>query len=46
MFVWAAGEYWLAWSTPYIVAVAAALLAYVSAAALLPRPIDVTSLSQ
>jgi branched-subunit amino acid transport protein len=38
--VWAAGEYWLAWSTPYIVAVAAALLAYISAAALMPRRLD------
>ncbi len=26
--VWGAGEYWLGWSTPYIAAVAAALLAY------------------
>jgi Na+/proline symporter len=35
--VWAAGEYWLAWSTPYIVAVAAAFTAYVLAAVLVPR---------
>jgi Na+/proline symporter len=32
MLVWAAGEYWLGWSTPYIAAVAAALLAYLLAA--------------
>ena len=37
MVVWAAGEYWLGWSTPYIVAVAAALTAYVLAATLAPR---------
>lgn len=30
--VWAAGEYWLAWSTPYVAAVAAAFLAYGAAA--------------
>jgi Na+/proline symporter len=30
--VWAAGEYWLAWSTPYITAVAAALGAYLATA--------------
>jgi Na+/proline symporter len=30
--VWAAGEYWLEWSTPYIAAVAAALAAYLLAA--------------
>jgi Na+/proline symporter len=30
--VWAAGEYWLEWSTPYIAAVAAALAAYLAAA--------------
>jgi Na+/proline symporter len=36
--VWAAGEYWLEWSTPYIVAVAAALAAYLAAAVLAPRP--------
>ena len=30
--VWAAGEYWLEWSTPYITAVAAALAAYLLAA--------------
>jgi Na+/proline symporter len=35
--VWAAGEYWLAWSTPYIAAVAAALAAYLGAAAVAPR---------
>jgi Na+/proline symporter len=34
--VWAAGEYWLAWSTPYVAAVAAALGAYLVAAALRP----------
>jgi Na+/proline symporter len=37
MVVWAAGEYWLAWSTPYLLALAAALTAYVLAAALAPR---------
>jgi Na+/proline symporter len=36
--VWAAGEYWLGWSTPYIAAVAAALAAYLAAAAVVPRP--------
>jgi Na+/proline symporter len=36
--VWAAGEYWLEWSTPYIAAVAAALAAYLAAAVLAPRP--------
>jgi SSS family transporter len=30
--VWAAGEYWLAWSTPYVIALAAALTAYLVAA--------------
>jgi Na+/proline symporter len=35
--VWAAGEYWLDWATPYIAAVATALIAYVAAAALGPR---------
>lgn len=30
--VWAAGEYWLDWSTPYVFAVGAALLAYLGAA--------------
>ncbi len=30
--VWAAGEYWLEWSTPYVAAVAAALAAYLAAA--------------
>jgi Na+/proline symporter len=29
--VWAAGEYWLEWSTPYLAAVATALLAYLIA---------------
>ena len=37
--VWAAGEYWLGWSTPYVAAVAAALAAYLAAAALAPRPL-------
>jgi Na+/proline symporter len=32
--VWAAGEYWLQWSTPYITAVAAALATYLLAAPL------------
>jgi Na+/proline symporter len=31
--VWAAGEYWLGWSTPYVAAVGAALTAYLAAAA-------------
>ena len=31
--VWAAGEYWLGWSTPYVVASAAALAAYLAARA-------------
>jgi Na+/proline symporter len=35
--VWAAGEYWLAWSTPYVIALAAALAAYLAAAALVRR---------
>jgi Na+/proline symporter len=35
--VWAAGEYWLQWSTPYITAVAAALAAYLLAAPLARR---------
>lgn len=35
--VWAAGEYWLQWSTPYVSAVAAALAAYLAAAALAPQ---------
>jgi Na+/proline symporter len=30
--VWAAGEYWLDWSTPYVAALAAALAAYLLAA--------------
>jgi Na+/proline symporter len=32
MLVWAAGEYWLDWSTPYIAALAASLAAYLLAA--------------
>ena len=37
--VWAAGEYWLDWSTPYVAALAAALVAYLAAAPLAgPRP--------
>jgi Na+/proline symporter len=32
MAVWAAGEYVLAWPTPYVAALAAALLAYLAAA--------------
>jgi Na+/proline symporter len=32
--VWAAGEYWLEWSTPYLAAVAASLAAYLAAARL------------
>jgi Na+/proline symporter len=35
--VWAAGEYWLEWSTPYVAALAAALAAYLAAAALARR---------
>ena len=35
--VWAAGEYWLDWSTPYVAAVVAALAAYLAGAALAPR---------
>ncbi len=35
--VWAAGEYWLEWSTPYVAAVASALAAYLVAAILGPR---------
>ncbi len=35
--VWVAGEYWLAWSTPYVIALAAALAAYLAAAALVRR---------
>jgi hypothetical protein len=38
MVVWAAGEYWLGWSTPYIAALAAALVAYLGAAVLVRRP--------
>ena len=37
MLVWAAGEYWLEWSTPYVAAVAAALLAYLVGAAASPH---------
>jgi Na+/proline symporter len=35
--VWACGEYWLEWSTPYIAALAAALAVYLLAAVLVPR---------
>ena len=35
--VWAAGEYWLQWATPYVTAVAAALAAYLLAAPLARR---------
>jgi Na+/proline symporter len=35
--VWAAGEYWLAWSTPYVAALAASLAAYLAATALARR---------
>jgi len=35
--VWAAGEYWLEWSTPYVAALAASLGAYVLAAVLARR---------
>jgi Na+/proline symporter len=35
--VWAAGEYWLEWPTPYLAAVGAALTAYLAAAALASR---------
>jgi Na+/proline symporter len=35
--VWAAGEYWLEWSTPYIAALAASLAAYLAAAGVTPR---------
>jgi Na+/proline symporter len=34
--VWAAGEYWLNWSTPYVAALVAALCAYLLAALLWP----------
>jgi Na+/proline symporter len=37
MVVWAAGEYWLEWSTPYVAALAASLAAYLTAAALARR---------
>ena len=36
--VWAGGEYWFEWSTPYVAALAAALASYLAAAALVPRP--------
>jgi Na+/proline symporter len=36
--VWAAGEYWLAWSTPYLAALAAALIGYVGGTALRVQP--------
>jgi Na+/proline symporter len=35
--VWAAGEYWLRWSTPYVAALAAALFVYLAAAPLARR---------
>jgi len=35
--VWAAGEYWLEWSTPYVAALAAALFVYLAAAPLTRR---------
>jgi Na+/proline symporter len=35
--VWAAGEYWLEWSTPYVAALIAALLVYLAAAPLTRR---------
>jgi Na+/proline symporter len=35
--VWASGEYWLEWSTPYIAALTAALAVYLLAALLVPR---------
>jgi Na+/proline symporter len=38
MLVWAVGEYWLQWPTPYIAALAAALAAYLLAAAYAPAP--------
>jgi len=39
--VWAAGEYWLEWSAPYLAALAASLAAYLLAAAVVRRaPID------
>jgi Na+/proline symporter len=38
--VWASGEYWLDWSTPYITAVAAALAAYLAAAIWAPRRVS------
>jgi Na+/proline symporter len=41
--VWAAGEYWLEWSTPYLAAVAAALAAYLVAAGIAPRTVAVTT---
>jgi Na+/proline symporter len=36
--VWAAGEYWLEWTAPYVAAVAAALAAYLAAAPLARAP--------
>ena len=35
--VWAAGEYWLEWSTPYVAALAASLAAYLLAAVVVRR---------
>jgi Na+/proline symporter len=35
--VWAAGEYFLDWSTPYVAAILSALAAYLAGAALAPR---------
>jgi Na+/proline symporter len=35
--VWAAGEYWLEWSTPYVAALAAALFVYLAVAPLTRR---------
>jgi Na+/proline symporter len=37
MVVWAAGEYFLEWSTPYVAAILSALAAYLAGAALAPR---------
>jgi Na+/proline symporter len=36
--VWACGEYWLEWSTPYLAALGSSLAAYLAAAMLAPRP--------
>jgi Na+/proline symporter len=41
--VWAAGEYWLEWSAPYVTAVGAALAAYLGAAGLAPRALAVNT---